>query len=277
MASCGEEPPDPRTVDYMRLTIKPILSKRCYACHGGLQQKAGLRLDTAALDEKGGRQRFGDRARLERREPDHRRGHGRATAGACLRKARDRRFRPRRSADSRRGSTREPRALPTSFRSPTRGATGRFNRFGGRRCLLRALLGRRCEMGPEPDRRVPGRGASQAWAQATAGRRSGHADPPRVPRPDRAGAEPGGGPRVRGRSQRSSLRGTRRPAARQSRIRRALGAALDGRLALQRLGRLRRRGPREPASHLAMARLDRRVAQSRPALRPHDRRHAGRR
>jgi Protein of unknown function (DUF1553)/Protein of unknown function (DUF1549)/Planctomycete cytochrome C len=34
--------------------IKPLLSRRCYACHGSLKQKAGLRLDTAALMRKGG-------------------------------------------------------------------------------------------------------------------------------------------------------------------------------------------------------------------------------
>ena len=48
----GEEP-GPRAVDYTR-EIKPVLSKRCYACHGALQQKAGLRLDTAAFMKKGG-------------------------------------------------------------------------------------------------------------------------------------------------------------------------------------------------------------------------------
>ena len=49
----GGEAPDGRAVDYVR-EIKPVLSKRCYACHGALQQKAALRLDTAALIKKGG-------------------------------------------------------------------------------------------------------------------------------------------------------------------------------------------------------------------------------
>ncbi len=40
-------------VDYVR-AVKPILTARCYACHGALQQKAGLRLDTVALLKKGG-------------------------------------------------------------------------------------------------------------------------------------------------------------------------------------------------------------------------------
>ena len=34
--------------------IKPLLRERCYACHGALKQKAGLRLDTVALMRRGG-------------------------------------------------------------------------------------------------------------------------------------------------------------------------------------------------------------------------------
>ncbi len=49
---CADEP-GRRAVDYTR-DIKPVLSKRCYACHGALQQRAGLRLDTASLMKKGG-------------------------------------------------------------------------------------------------------------------------------------------------------------------------------------------------------------------------------
>jgi hypothetical protein len=41
-------------VDYLR-DIKPLLRARCYACHGALQQKAKLRLDTATMIRKGGR------------------------------------------------------------------------------------------------------------------------------------------------------------------------------------------------------------------------------
>ena len=42
-----------QTVDYLR-DVKPILSERCYSCHGAIRQKAGLRLDTAALVRRGG-------------------------------------------------------------------------------------------------------------------------------------------------------------------------------------------------------------------------------
>ena len=40
-------------VDYVR-QIKPILKERCFACHGALKQKAGLRLDSGTLIRKGG-------------------------------------------------------------------------------------------------------------------------------------------------------------------------------------------------------------------------------
>ena len=72
------------------------------------------------------------------------------------------------------------------------------------------------------------------------------------------------------------LREGRRPAAGQPAVRRAVGPALDGRLAVQRLGRLRPAGPRQPAAHLALARLDHRVAQRRQGLRPHGPRDARR-
>ena len=40
-------------VDYVR-QVKPLLEKRCYACHGSLAQKGNLRLDTGELIRKGG-------------------------------------------------------------------------------------------------------------------------------------------------------------------------------------------------------------------------------
>ena len=40
-------------VDYTR-DIKPILTRRCYECHGPLKQRGGLRLDTAKLMRQGG-------------------------------------------------------------------------------------------------------------------------------------------------------------------------------------------------------------------------------
>ena len=35
-------------------SVKPLLRKRCYACHGALKQEADLRLDTGSLILKGG-------------------------------------------------------------------------------------------------------------------------------------------------------------------------------------------------------------------------------
>lgn len=43
----------PEAVDYVQ-DVKPILSRRCYSCHGALKQKNDLRVDTAALAIKGG-------------------------------------------------------------------------------------------------------------------------------------------------------------------------------------------------------------------------------
>ena len=40
-------------VNYLR-DIKPLLAARCYACHGGLKQEAGLRLDTGKFVARGG-------------------------------------------------------------------------------------------------------------------------------------------------------------------------------------------------------------------------------
>ncbi|MBI5760109.1 MAG: DUF1553 domain-containing protein [Planctomycetales bacterium] len=40
-------------IDYAK-RVKPILAARCYACHGALKQKAGLRLDTGLSIRRGG-------------------------------------------------------------------------------------------------------------------------------------------------------------------------------------------------------------------------------
>lgn len=51
-ATVGVGSPHPSEL-YLR-EIRPVLQARCYACHGVLQQKAGLRLDTAAFLLAGG-------------------------------------------------------------------------------------------------------------------------------------------------------------------------------------------------------------------------------
>jgi hypothetical protein len=45
--------PAPVAADYAR-DVKPVLSRRCFACHGVLKRNAGLRLDTARSMLKGG-------------------------------------------------------------------------------------------------------------------------------------------------------------------------------------------------------------------------------
>jgi hypothetical protein len=40
-------------VDYLR-EVKPLFSEHCFKCHGAVQQKGGLRMDTAAFLRKGG-------------------------------------------------------------------------------------------------------------------------------------------------------------------------------------------------------------------------------
>src|SRR5262249_25743839 len=56
IASCanGHRTAAAEPVDYLK-QIKPLFAERCLACHGVLKQKAGLRLDTAALAIKGGK------------------------------------------------------------------------------------------------------------------------------------------------------------------------------------------------------------------------------
>src|SRR5688572_5973413 len=44
----------PAGPDYLR-DVKPLLRQKCFACHGAARQKAGLRLDAAALILKGTR------------------------------------------------------------------------------------------------------------------------------------------------------------------------------------------------------------------------------
>lgn len=52
-AAAGSKGAAATKVDY-RTQIKPVLRERCFACHGGLKQLGGLRLDTAAFAIKGG-------------------------------------------------------------------------------------------------------------------------------------------------------------------------------------------------------------------------------
>lgn len=55
LAVLGFSMPGSLASDVYLKEIKPVLQERCYSCHGALKQKAGLRLDTAALIRKGGK------------------------------------------------------------------------------------------------------------------------------------------------------------------------------------------------------------------------------
>ena len=46
-------PATPDEVDY-RTQIKPLLSEKCYSCHGALKQESELRLETRSLMIDGG-------------------------------------------------------------------------------------------------------------------------------------------------------------------------------------------------------------------------------
>ena len=50
----GHPPSAAAEADYAR-DIKPLLRAKCYACHGAVRQKAGLRLDAGQLVLKGGK------------------------------------------------------------------------------------------------------------------------------------------------------------------------------------------------------------------------------
>ena len=218
-------------MDYVR-DVKPLLSRRCVACHGALKKKAGLRLDTAAIMRTGGdggpavvAGKSAESLLIDavtggedwRMPPE---GEGAAALGRGDRAAEgvDR----RRGAGPRRdGARRPPHALGLPDAGPARGPRGR-----GR------------GLGPQPDRRVPRRRARGARAQAAPRRRQGDAPPPRLPRPDRPAPDARGAARLPRRPLPGRLREGRRSPARQPAVRRALGPALDGRLAVQRLGRL---------------------------------------
>jgi hypothetical protein len=55
IAAAGSPPPASGTASELyRKQVKPLLERRCYACHGALKQEGRLRLDTAAAVRRGG-------------------------------------------------------------------------------------------------------------------------------------------------------------------------------------------------------------------------------
>src|SRR5258708_35388858 len=49
----ASEPADDAAAAYLK-NVRPMLERRCYSCHGVVQQKGGLRLDTAKAIRAGG-------------------------------------------------------------------------------------------------------------------------------------------------------------------------------------------------------------------------------
>ena len=242
--------------------IKPVLAARCFACHGVLKQESGLRLDAIATIQKGGdsgpiivpdqvdesplveRITAGEE---ERMPPE----------GEPLKPAEIEAIRSWIAAGRQAPADEQPEPDPRdhwAFQTPLRPAVPAVGRPG---------------LGQEPDRRLHRRRASsergltpQPPADKRVWLRRVSLDLIGLP------PTPRGARRVPRRRLGRGLREGRRPAARQPAVRRALGPALDGHLALQRLVGARGRGPQLPEAHLALARLDRRVAQRRQGLRP---------
>ncbi len=72
------------TVDYAR-EVKPLLTKRCIACHGVLKARGGSARYRSEDEGRGGR-RPGCSCRHGRRESPDRRRHGHRRAGGCRRR-----------------------------------------------------------------------------------------------------------------------------------------------------------------------------------------------
>ncbi len=263
-------------VDYLR-HIKPILAARCYACHGALEQKNGLRLDTAGLLKRGGDSgpavvpgKSGESLLVRHvtgaggatRMPPESEGEGlKPEQIAAIRRWID----PGAAAPADEKPETDPRDH-WAFRRPVRPAVpevrlrGETGQFG---CATRSTPSSRPSSAARPDAAAAGR---QARAAA-----------PRVSRSDRPAAD---ARRDRGFRRRPSPDAYEKVVDRllaSPQLRRALGPALDGHLALQRLVGPGGRGPQQPEAHLALARLDHRVAQRRQGLRPDGPRDARRR
>ena len=150
--------------DYLT-RVKPLLRARCYACHGGLKQKAGLRLDTVGADASRGRFRAGGGAREPRAKACSWSGCRPATRrSGCRRSTRASRSRPSRSACCGTGSRPGHRRRRTRSPKRTRATTGRSARSCGRRCPHV----RRTGLGEQSDRRLHRPAARAARADAAA-------------------------------------------------------------------------------------------------------------
>ena len=244
----------PRKVDF-NFQVRPILSDKCFKCHGpdARNRKAGLRLDTkeGAFGETESGARAIVPGNLEDSElvpADHRRGRGRADAAQV---AGPDALRRRRSTSSSAGSSRGPsgkrtgRSCRRSRRRPPRSRTPAWPRNPIDRFVLARLEAERLAPAPEADKERLIRRVTFDLTGL----------PPTLAEIDAFLAD-----RSPGR-----LRAAGRPPAGLAAVRRA-----DGRR-LARPGPLRRhlRLPgRRLSRHVALARLGRPGLQRQPALRP---------
>ena len=252
--------------DYLR-DIKPVLKARCYACHGALKQEANLRLDTVAAMRQRQRQR---RCRRSRRpDPARARDRGRRR-GACRPKVR------RCSKDeiiAIKNWLAGGRTLPaTNSPNSIRGSTGPINCPRRRR---RHRFAARGSLEHANSLQAASEAAPEIWLRRvyfdliglppTTAELSAFLSSVSPPHP------------LSHSSPNNRVEAYEAVVDRLldfPRLRRALGPALDGHLALLRLVGPRRGAPQQPEAHLALARLDRRVAQRRQGLRPDDPRDA---
>ena len=243
-------------VDYTR-QVKPILKGRCYACHGALKHKAGLRLDTGGSIRAGGDSGpalaagAGDESLLIERVTEADPAERMPPEGPPLTAEQVALLRAWIDQGAARRRTRRPR--------PTRASTGRFSRSSAP--AVPAAGDARWVRDPidaflDARMRAAGTGAPGR-------RRAAGPAPPGLPRPDRPAPDARTVARVPRRPLGGRLRAGRGPAAGEPAVRRALGPALDGRLAVQRLVRPPRRAGRaqQLRPDLALARLDRALAE----------------
>ena len=258
----GHPPSAAAEADYAR-DIKPLLRAKCYACHGAVRQKAGLRLDAGQLVLKGGKSGRGRRSReagrIAARRDDHR---------------------PRRRARPHMPPEGEGEALSEKdvalFREWVKNGAKAPDRTGSRRpAIALGLPAAAKDEGArprQPHRRVPRRRAREAETRR------------RTPRPTSRYSF-AASTSTSSASRRRPTNCTRflsdaSPDAYEKVVDRLLASPMYG----ERWGRhwmdvwrysdpvrQRRRVPLQPAAHLALARLDRRVAQRGQGLRPDDR------
>ena len=256
-------------VDYER-DVKPILSARCYECHGRKSRRAGFRADSKIVAFQRGRFRgAADRPGRRREEPPARtRPRGQGRRGACP---------PRASKLTKKEIdvlTRWIAAGGELARDRRRCQTVKSSHWAFNKPVkVGAARGEGRDVGSRnPIDQLHPRGAGEAGPEAVARGGQARADPPGVARPDRPAADAGGG--------RSSSSPTPRPTPTNgwstgcspARLRRALGAGVARPRPLRRLRGLRLRpAPAQRSGRTATGSSTRSTATCRTTSSPSSR------